>query len=254
MIRANQAKSTFLANMSHELRTPMNGVLGMLHLIQQGGLNSRQSEQIKIAEGSAISLLSLINDILDFSKIEAEEMKLEFIDFNLIDQINQCVKALSFQAQSKGLELVLDIQQIKIDYVSGDAYKLRQILTNIISNAIKFTAQGEVIVKAQLSAENDQNWLFSCLVSDTGIGIQEHDISNLFNSFSQVDASVTRKHGGTGLGLAICKKLCTLMQGEIKVNSIMDQGSTFHITLRLNKSTKGRELPDTTPILRGKIF
>jgi len=238
-------KSDFLASMSHEIRTPMNGVLGMLNLLKRTALSAQQARYTELAYTSADSLLSLINDILDFSKVDSGKLELEYIDFNLTDTLGGLAKSMAQRAQDKGLELVLDIAGVNNDMVNGDPGRLRQIFTNLIGNAIKFTDQGEVLIKVQLETDANNKLLLSAAIKDTGIGIPEHKIDSLFDSFSQVDASTTRKYGGTGLGLAIVKQLCELMQGEISIVSEFDKGSEFIFSLTLNQAT---EIPVDDPL------
>jgi signal transduction histidine kinase/DNA-binding response OmpR family regulator len=227
----SQAKSQFLANMSHEIRTPMNGVIGLIELAQDTELTSEQRELISTAKSSAESLLALLNDILDFSKIEAGKLDLETVDFSLRDNLESSVKGLGLQARRRGLELLCDIPPEVPDNLRGDPSRLRQILVNLIGNAIKFTSQGEVVVRVQCEGETDGSAILELTVHDTGIGISPAAQDQIFESFTQADASMTRKHGGNGLGLAICKNLVELMSGSIWVESILGQGSTFHFRL-----------------------
>ena len=234
---ATIAKSQFLAAMSHEIRTPMNGVLGTLGLLSRSKLNDEQKHQLKIATSSAESLLSLINDILDFSKVEAGKMDIENIDFNLIEQISDFVEAIAPKAKERSIDLILDMTQVQEPMVEGDPGRIRQIFTNLVSNAIKFTKEGHVMIEVALQEEQEQ-WLLSASVTDTGIGIPEEKQSNIFEAFSQADSSTTRKFGGTGLGLSIVKQLCLLMSGDINLISTPNVGSCFSLHLKLNKSSK----------------
>ncbi|BFM17054.1 hypothetical protein R50073_32370 [Maricurvus nonylphenolicus] len=236
-----ELKSSFLASMSHEIRTPMNGVLGMLNLLKREQLSQKQRHYLGLAKSSADSLLILINDILDFSKIEAGKLELEYIDYDLISQLGDFVETMGHRAQDKGLELILDSTQVKHTMVKGDPGRLRQILTNLVSNAIKFTEQGEIVIRVGLEHAGESGLILYASVSDTGIGIPASKIDNLFDSFTQVDASTTRKFGGTGLGLAIVKQLTELMGGSISVHSKEGKGSSFKFSILLQESGQSLE-------------
>ncbi|WP_053084507.1 hybrid sensor histidine kinase/response regulator [Catenovulum maritimum] len=237
---AAQAKGDFLATMSHEIRTPMNGILGMLSLLLHDNLNEKQKHYAKLAKASGESLLTIINDILDFSKVDAGKLELENLDFNLRREIGDFSELMSFKAQEQGLELILDLTHIEQSMVKGDPGRLKQILTNLVGNALKFTEKGEIVIRASTKAINDSELSFHCSIQDTGIGINPDKTSSLFDSFTQVDASTTRKYGGTGLGLAIVKKLCLLMNGDISVTSQKGQGTcfTFHLKLGVSEQSE----------------
>ncbi|NTS78793.1 response regulator [Catenovulum sp. SM1970] len=227
-----KAKSEFLASMSHEIRTPMNGVLGMLDIIKRGELNTEQKKYVDIAQSSAESLLTLINDILDYSKVEAGKIDIEAIDFNFHSLMNELVHAIAPKANEKGLEVIVDTNNVEFEIVNGDPTRLKQILNNLISNAIKFTEKGEIFIRAGIKKEGD-NLKLSVLVKDSGIGIPFKKQAKIFESFTQADTSTTRKYGGTGLGLSIVKKLCRLMGGDISVGSKPGKGSSFNININL---------------------
>jgi signal transduction histidine kinase/DNA-binding response OmpR family regulator/HPt (histidine-containing phosphotransfer) domain-containing protein len=232
---ATRAKSEFLAVMSHEIRTPMNGVLGMLDLLHSTPLSAEQLQFAAVAKNSALALLQVINDILDFSKIEAGRLELEEINFDLRVLLEEVVRLFAMRAAEKGLELGCMIHFDVPTAVNGDPGRLRQILTNLLGNAFKFTSQGEILLEAEVETEQAEDLLLRFTVCDTGIGIPADKLDRLFKSFSQVDASTTRQFGGTGLGLAISKRLVETHGGEIGVDSEPGIGSTFWFTVRLKR-------------------
>jgi two-component system sensor histidine kinase/response regulator len=249
---AAKTKSDFLANMSHEIRTPMNAIIGMAHLALKTDMTPRQRDYVKKIQGSGQHLLGIINDILDFSKIEAGKLSVEHVDFELDKLLDNVANLVSEKTTAKGLELVFDIAPDVPRNLVGDALRMGQILINYANNAVKFTEQGEVDIILRVQERSETDLVLYCAVKDTGIGLTPEQVGKLFQSFSQADASTTRKYGGTGLGLSISKKLADLMGGQVGVDSVHGEGSTFWFTARLGIGAEKARTLVPQPDLRGR--
>ncbi len=246
---ATRSKSIFLANMSHEIRTPMNGIIGMIDILKHTDLKFKQQEHLNIINTSANNLMTIINDILDFSKIEAGQIEMENINFDIRFQIEEIIKLLTLKTKEKKLNLFTKIDKNIPKILNGDTVRLKQIIINLTNNAIKFTEKGSINIDVLLREENNKKVKLLFVVTDTGIGISKDGLKKLFRSFSQTDASTTRKYGGTGLGLTISKKLAELMGGEIGVESEIEKGSKFWFTTVFNIGKKEKKIFKKTKII-----
>ena len=244
---ANRAKSEFLANMSHEIRTPMNAILGMAHLVMKSDLKPRQHDYVKKIHAAGTALLDIINDILDFSKIEAGKLDIETIDFCFLDTIDHLTTLMAQRVQEKGLELIIDLNHEMPAHLRGDPLRLSQIFINLIGNAVKFTHEGSIWLRAAVLERDEERIHLRFTVQDSGIGMTAEHVSRIFEAFSQADTSTTRQYGGTGLGLAICRQLVDMMEGEISVESEIGVGSIFSFTvwLGIGREEQRRALPDS---------
>jgi signal transduction histidine kinase/DNA-binding response OmpR family regulator/HPt (histidine-containing phosphotransfer) domain-containing protein len=249
----NRAKGQFLANMSHEIRTPMNGIIGMLTLLLKGDLTEKQHDYARTAIHSADDLLTIINDILDFSKIEAGKIEIEWIDFHIRECLEEVVHLQLKRAAEKDLELILSVDPAAPRWAVGDPVRLRGVLTNLLSNAIKFTDQGQIVLRAELEEADDERLVLKFSVSDTGIGIPKEKLEALFEPFTQVDSTTTRKYGGSGLGLTISRQLVEMMGGTIEVISKVGKGSSFAFNVCLKPSVRpGASAPLPVEMFRGR--
>jgi CheY-like chemotaxis protein/nitrogen-specific signal transduction histidine kinase len=233
---ASRAKSNFLAHMSHEIRTPLNAVIGMTELVLETELSAAQAEYLKMVRDAAVSLLAIISDVLDFSKIEAGKLELDWTEFDIRETLGDAIKSLAYAAHEKDLDLIARFDPRLPHLLIGDVGRLRQVIINLVGNAVKFTQQGEVFVDVALEAGDEEHLTVRMTISDTGIGIPAEKLTSIFAAFEQADSSTTRQFGGTGLGLAISSKLVELLGGKIWCESRMGEGSRFYATVRLRRS------------------
>ncbi len=238
-LAASKTKSEFIANVSHEIRTPMHGVLGTLNILQREALSEKQHRLVRMAEGSAQALTGLINDILDLSKIEAGKLEMEHVEYNVLRLLSDISASFSVSTYAKGLEFVLDLAGVEHEVVIGDQNRLRQVVMNLLSNALKFTNEGEICLAASTRVDSEGRVELYCEVRDTGVGIAADKLEHLFDAFTQEDSSTSRQYGGTGLGLNISRRLCEMMGGGIGVQSTKGEGSCFNFTLLLEHQDQG---------------
>jgi len=240
-----------LANMSHEIRTPMNGILGMAELLSHSAVDERQKEFLEVINNSASALLNIINDILDFSKIEAGALELDIMPFDLKSSINDVTSLLKTNAQDKGLELIINYPTNMPSAFIGDSGRLRQVITNLIGNAIKFTESGHITIDVNINLKEIMGFV-EISVKDTGIGIPQNKLDAIFDKFTQADGSTTRVYGGTGLGLTISKRIIEIMNGKLKASSVLGQGSTFQFTIPLQRDLKAESVTFDLTTIAGK--